>query len=304
MLGVFDLYSKRKKLAQMAGQTVLYRYDDIPVEFRRQVIHIWLDAIGNWGEDEFGENLRQNYLWETIHKTLAKEYGLFDLAKGNDYCQKVLNFFLHTETDKVIDTIELIFPMLKPTVLSGYRVYRNFKYKTIIEELNTRFEQWAIGYEFINGEIIRKDSKFIHKEIVVKTLELLNENDFEGAADEFHQGHKHYRDGKYKEATNEALKAFESTMKTICKRKGWNYGEHDTSQRLIAIMFDNDLIHNSLQTHFHSLRTTLEAGLPTIRNKNTAHGQGESKIEMPRYLAQYTLNLAATNILFLVEASK
>ena len=43
----------------------------------------------------------------------------------------------------------------------------------------------------------------------------------------------------------------------------------------------------------------LETGVPTIRNKNSGHGQGSDIKDVPEYMASYMLHLTATNLLFL-----
>jgi uncharacterized protein DUF7014 len=50
------------------------------------------------------------------------------------------------------------------------------------------------------------------------------------------------------------------------------------------------------------VRNTLQAGLPTVRNKLGGHGQGKDTRKAADYFAGYALHLAATNIVFLVEA--
>ena len=46
-----------------------------------------------------------------------------------------------------------------------------------------------------------------------------------------------------KECLNECLKAFESCLKTICKKRGWPYDDKKaTAKDLIQIVFDNGLI--------------------------------------------------------------
>ena len=57
-----------------------------------------------------------------------------------------------------------------------------------------------------------------------------------------------------------------------------------------------------METHLAGLRNTLEAGLPTLRNKNSGHGQGIRAKNILEYFAGYALHLAATNIVFLVQA--
>ena len=47
-----------------------------------------------------------------------------------------------------------------------------------------------------------------------------------------------------------------------------------------------------------NLRTTLETGLPVVRNKNAGHGQGSAVTPISDEFAEYALNLAATNIVY------
>jgi hypothetical protein len=64
------------------------------------------------------------------------------------------------------------------------------------------------------------------------------------------------------------------------------------------------LIPKYLTSHFEALVTTLEAGLPTVRNKTSSHGQGKSPVAVPEYIAAYALHVAASNISLLVKANK
>ena len=107
-----------------------------------------------------------------------------------------------------------------------------------------------------------------------------------------------------KDCVNNCLKAFESCLKVICKKRGWNYTEKDTANRLIAIVFDKGLIPPLMQSHFSGLRSALESGVPTFRNKQTGHGQGPEEITIPEYIASYILHLTASNILLLAKADQ
>ena len=113
---------------------------------------------------------------------------------------------------------------------------------------------------------------------------------FQRASDEFLSGHNHYRKGKYKEAINDALKSFESTMKTICEKKSWDYKKATGAGDLIDIMFKKKLVPDFMKDHLENLVKTLKKGLPTVRNKVSGHGQGEAITDVPCSLAQYALN--------------
>ena len=66
-------------------------------------------------------------------------------------------------------------------------------------------------------------------------LLLLHDEEFRGAEEEFLNAHKHYRDGRQKEAIADALKAFESTLKTICDRRSWSYDPKATAKPLLDV---------------------------------------------------------------------
>lgn len=56
-----------------------------------------------------------------------------------------------------------------------------------------------------------------------------------------------------------------------------------------------------MSTHIASTRTSLESGLPTLRNNVAGHGQGEHIVDVPDEFAEYALNLAASNMVFLMK---
>jgi hypothetical protein len=167
-----------------------------------------------------------------------------------------------------------------------------------IEELNRRFLENDLGYQYQDGHIIRLDSEYTHFEIVLPALQLLSEPEFKPAQDEFLKGHDDYRHGRCEDAINEALKAFESTMKIICEKRGWKVDSRATALKLIQTCLAHHLIPAVLERHF----TSLQKGLLSVRNAYSAHGDGAEKVEVPDYLAQYALNQAATDIVLLVNA--
>jgi hypothetical protein len=127
---------------------------------------------------------------------------------------------------------------------------------------------------------------------------------YEGANDEYLKAHEYYRNGNYKDCLTWCLKAFESVMKAICEKHKWAYSKGDTAERLLALCFSYHLIPSYLQSHYSSLRSSLESGVPTVRNELGGHGQGSIPVEVPPYIAAYLLHLTATSILFIAAAEK
>lgn len=313
-MGINDLYSKRKRRLEHGDQPEVYQYENLPIEFRRQVIHIWLSAIGAYHPPDrsMGFMPLVSHLWHNIHDAFVRELGLFHLGSEHqnpfDQCQ---SFLLEEKTpvENVLDLIEFTFGRIDNEIrnlLQDYRHRGEFSVSQLpddaINELNYRFREHAIGYQYSNGQIIRVDSGFIHAEVVVPALSLLSNNQFKGAEQEFRNAHEHYRKQEYKDAIVDALNAFESTMKTICDKRGWAYSTTATASKLIDVVLTEELIPKYLQTHLTSLRSILESGVPTVRNKTSGHGQGAQPISVPEYLAAYVLHLTAANVVLLVEA--
>ena len=314
-MGVFETLSKRQKKLKTAGQPDVYQYDTLPNEFRVQVVHILRSSIGHYDPPHpyvtRSEIHYPNNYWELIHNTMAREIGTFNLGKsGYNPEQQSEQFILSTDTAGVLDIIELSFKVIDQNVrhLNPYEAKRVGITQSpdhAIDELNARFHEHSIGYQFEAGQLVRLDSQYIHAEVVKPAIALLQEVSFRGATDEFLRAHKHYREGNTKEAVGEALKAFESTMKAICDARKLPYAENVTAKGLIDIIFKQGLVSPEMQSHFDSLRSVMESGLPTLRNKSTsAHGQGAVPVTIPDHIAAYALHLAATNIVLLVRAHK
>jgi hypothetical protein len=309
---IYETFSKRKKRLERAGKQDIYQYDKLPPEFRVQIIHIWRGAIGRYysPSNSFGGPASPaNVFWEVIHKTLARELGLFALGEPmtdpNVQCQQYL---LKADTSGALDIIELSFRVIERMVkkrqseLHGAEI--NQDADSVVEELNHRFQEHGIGYQYVAGELVRIDSQLMHAEAVKPALSLLHEFGFDGPAEEFIQGFEHYRHGRNKEAIAEALKSFESTMKAICRARNWTFPANATAKPLMDILFTKGLIPADLESHFSGLRSAMESGLPTISNRRGRHGQGSDPIEIPPHFAAYALHLAASNIVFLVHAHK
>jgi hypothetical protein len=240
---------------------------------------------------------------------LCREYGVFLLeGMGGSYISQLFYFLVNEKNyEKVLDAIELCFKSVDD-VLRDYGYRENEYSKEIadsaIKELNQRFLEHGIDYQYTNGEIIRIDSTFTHKEIVLLTLSLQHVKEYKGVEEEFLKAHEHYRNGNDKEAINEALKSFESMMKVVCDKKGWRYPTNATAKSLIDVLFNNGLIDPFWNSHFSALRSLLESGVPTGRNKLGGHGQGGKPVTVPKHITGFIINMTASCILSLGESAK
>jgi hypothetical protein len=303
-LAIYNLYSKREKNLSEEPSDILI-YDNLPITLRTQIIHILKDA--------FGEVLsnRTNVVehgYEFIHSALCREYGVFELNDSHDNYWRIRNFILEEKNiSKVLDAVELCFRYISLMVeKSGYtsQVTNRIEPDQAIQELNDRFKEHGVGYQYESRLIMKVDSTYIHSEVVKPTLALLWNPRFEGANNEYRKAHEHYRHGRNKECLVDCLKAFETVMKIIFTEKQWIFSPTATSSTLIGICFKNHLIPAYLQTQFTALKSVLESGVPTMRNKLGGHGQGVKITHADNQTTRYALNLTGSTIIYLVELSE
>ena len=248
---VIDLFSYRKRGAE-AGTPDVFVYDRLPEALRVQIIHIWTDAIGPFYVrarfDLESPPPHNNQGWELIHNSVAREHGVFALGQEHAISDRCVSFLMESSSvDAALDLIEASF-------LYIYRIARDFgdydrakrgikmTADAAIGELNERFRRAGVGYQFDDGRIFRVDSELIHREVVRPVLRYLPRPGFEGPRDEFLQAHAHYRSGETKDAITDANNAFESTLKTICDQRRWQYGRGARASDLLKVVRRNGLL--------------------------------------------------------------
>jgi hypothetical protein len=306
-MAIIETFSKRQRRLKGEARDV-FIYDDVPDSLRVQICHIWKQCLGL----EKREYMGHNPIYQQLEENLAAEFGLFSLGnKVLGLPNIIVKYFMESaDTEQALDMIEMSFQLvIRANITDQWR----FSWKPTItsqeavRDLNQRFLEHGVGYAFIDGEspqLIRKDNDHLHGEVVMPALRLLHEEGFTGANAEYRKAHEHYRQGSYKECLNECLKAFESTMKTICTKRKWPFKESDTASSLIDTCLKNNLLPVFMQTHLGTIRSALESAIPTLRNKLSGHGQGVQPKHVPGYYAEYLLHETAATIVFLVDAYK
>ncbi|MGA2864923.1 MAG: hypothetical protein ABSF95_10610 [Verrucomicrobiota bacterium] len=303
-MSVFNLYSKQQRA--LKGQIPsVYRHDDIPKPLRVQIVHIFTAAIGR-------DNSNDRYYPATematqINKILCREYGLMSLVphQGRTIVGVLTDFILDYATvDQCLDFIRVAFAVIAKRSAQGEIRRPELRVNEAIAELNERFKEHGIGFQFYQGQILPIESEFTHQEITVPALSLLQQPFMAGANQEFLAAHEHHRHARFKECLNECLKAFESTMKAICHKRNWPYNQNDTAKTLIDICMNHNLFPVFMQNHLTGLRMTLESGVPTARNKTSGHGQGVLPVTVSEQFASYVLHLTAANIRFLAACEQ
>ena len=193
----YEVFSKRQQ--RMQGENPdTYQYETIPDELRVQILYIWGKMWGTPYYNNFGELQVSRVAvdaYTSIETTLREEYGVLSLGGGDDpdedgygFYRVVRDFLLKTEdTDKVIDVIEVSFRYIDQVIRVEFRVsaayvgdalekafstsHRDISPDSIspdeaIDQLNRRFRQHSVGYQYESGQIVKGDSPDIHSEVV------------------------------------------------------------------------------------------------------------------------------------------
>lgn len=306
-MAVIELYSKRRK-RELGLVPDVYTYDNFNANLRAQICYVIDDVLGIQDRNE----LERNY--GDICEVLRREYGVYKLVAGLHARASAMDelgqfISLEQDIDRVLDAIELCFVIAESYRDKSY-TYRYPQEDTgayideCVSELNTRFKEHGKGYEVSDGRVLRIDSELLHTEAVKPAISFLNQPEYAGPRDEFFGAYEHYRHGNLKEALNDALKAFESTIKVVLELRGWEYDKTSPAKRLLAVLLANNFLPSYHQNHLNALSTLLESSVPTIRNKEGGHGQGSEVSEVEPEIAAYVLHMTASAIVMLCSLEK
>jgi hypothetical protein len=291
---IYKLFSHRNR--ERPEQLV---YDRLPESLRAACHRIIREALGGPGVDAFADAvLGREHPTPSFQRSEYGDYLWEDCIFRGDFLE-------------AMDAIELGSQLVNVNMREmdqddARRIYGLVAPDEAIEELNGRFTQHSVGYQFSKelGRIVKVDSTFMHAEVVNPAIVLLAEKQFEGAAQEFGRALAAFREGRGKDAVTEAVRAVESTAKAILDARSWKYEKGDAIVKLLNALFANGLVPPQLQSHFDGLRSALTSGLPTIGNNFARHGQGATVKPIEEHMVSLGLHLAAATIVFLVEAHK
>ncbi|MFM5599476.1 STM4504/CBY_0614 family protein [Aeromonas sp. 55A] len=310
-MAIHETYAKRQK--RLRGEfNDVYQYEDIPRRLRFQILKIYenlftlRDRVMNpvyanvkeLIENEIGDNLPHDVF--AISQYSEKNYEtqvLFSYVEN--YC----------DTDGFLSVLEVVIDRVDKYSKRGTL---SVDIDSLIDEINTRFRESAVGYQIDKNSlhIIKIESEFIQSEVMLPILTALNsEPMYAGSQNEFMTAHDHYRHGRYRDAISSCGNSFESMLKAIHEKRGWDYEKGKaTASPLIDSCSANGLFpewqkmqHKEINNIFKSI---IKTGVPKVRNEKGSHGQGPEVIEIPEHLASYMIHLTATNLLFLANAEK
>lgn len=308
---IFEVFSRRKRPVEQASF-------DIP-ESTRNRIFLWCADIFSNRRTWSGGNDITGEFWDEIHRTLQMRHGKTQLSDAraamSSRATDTITFLSACPSSEFLDFLEYIFrvdcyfhvslpddqvvnelnDILRVDDLPFY--ITNFVRETVREVANVHpFAGREMDVIKIRAypTVISRESEVIHTNITEPALRLLQNPIFNNANSEYLEALDDFRKGDFSDSLTKCCSAFESVLKVVCQKKGWNYHQSDTANTLIKIIIEN----SALENYFESVLTIVA----TLRNRlSKAHGAGTQSRYVPRHIAAYALNSTATSILLIVS---
>jgi len=285
----------------------VYSYDVLPKGLKIQVIHIWKLFF----DQEVYKPL-SNYIEESvlhIDRLIAAEMQKHSIIHPNfkyNVIEGLFNFFEHSQdVEADLSLIELMNRFCEhiEKKQSDYYGEPGYNFQDIVNDINLRFKQNGIGFQYENDIIIRMDNEILHEATIKPALHFLQALEYKNANEEFLKAHEHFRHNRYEACLVECNKSFESTMKIICSKNGWvTKSEFPQAKELVNVLLTNDFLPKYHESQLSALKNLLEGSIPTIRNKYASHGKGnDNTIKPTEHLTSYTLYMTGATIKFLIE---
>ena len=303
---VLNGYATRKREAEQSGVADVYVYDALPAFLRRQLALIFTSCFGP-GLQNYGGN--NESVWDFLANTMYREVESFEIkASRISNHDKCLSYLTNsTDVPGVLEFVELCCRLMEMRYAKMPEHQRALYGVTQdatdgLEEINVRFRQNLVGYQYISDEIVRVDSEFMHSEVVKTALSLLQGPIFEDANNEFRKAHSYYLAGDIRDCNTAALRSMESALKAICHARDWPFDAGASVERLIVTVRQHNLFPDYLSGSFDQLIGAMKGGLPKVRDKQGGHAGAPQDAPVPEYIGGYALHLAASNIVLLTKA--
>lgn len=235
----------------------------------------WTDT-----EEETLVALKKAYGKDTL-RVQAEETG------GDREATGFRDFIVFAYPHSVLDTVE-----------SYYRLLAENQQQTFQAELNSVLAEEASPWRMSEGRMYMVDSQFLDA-LKDQQEEEMRREGFLGAHEEFTDARSYLQAGDVDDAIHKANRAFESALKSLLNQK------EGTADDLLKKLRDKtDLLDGVPKEAQRAMVSKVLQGLPVLRHKVGAHGQGAEPLEIPRAYGDLAVNLCATYIKFLLDLKK
>ena len=276
----------------------VWTYDNLPKNVR---VQIWQTFTGSYAQ-KYAEKICKILRHELGVETLTYQtYWSFD---GEwDYEDELRDCFFADITNArlAFSIVEYISIFIKSLHTQDS--------KKEINEINYRLKEARIGYEFNTDAnmLIKKSDEAVYQLSIEPAFHLLSDLKFKESIDNFAKAFSDYQSGTTKDLENaitNALKALESTIKNICKLKGYEFNEEKPLKDQVAVLKNKKFLPEKYSNYFDKI-TDLIIAVATPRNKTAGHGQSDEAADIvDEKLVEFVLAQVASVIVFLTKNAR
>lgn len=309
LTSIFDVFSRRS-----APRGKGYAPDNISDTLRNRILLLYRELLSGQRPNQYqsqGDYTRE--FWEDMARQLQHLYGKPRLSEARTLsaAEDALNFVCVCEPAHFFDFLELTFKTeclwrvilerneLVDAINEIFRVenapYQLTPVVTHEERSSDSYDRGTTIHTIALPKVVRAEDEVTHTEAVAPALSVLAAPPLRAANLEFRDALDEYRKGHYGDCLTKCGSAFESVMKTICKRNRWSFDEKKaTAGPLLDV-----ILANSRLDRFFKEPLMLIA---TMRNRlSSSHGGGDAVRSVERHVAQYALTSTAAAIVLLTH---
>ncbi len=252
------------------------------VELRRSIYSL-LMRYSTWGGWDNEENFtRDNVVSGIISRRGWRSLQYWD-GKNMTPAETFEEFIEKGTPHHILDTLELFLEEVDNKKRIGF-----------VSELNNLFDIHHSNLRYFRGEFFIIDSAYIESHVLAQAQQLLDNNNFSGALQEFLDARSAYTGKDYKRAILMANHAFESTLKGVLGIKGKKTGE------LIKRICKDGVIPSYYEGFLGQFYEFL-CIVPVTRDNEAGHGQGKEITAVNPSLAELAIHLSGSLIVFLIK---
>ena len=319
LLSIFDSFSSRRTTLEIGySPKTRNRRDKWDTgNFRERTMLLYTRLTnGSWNNDPFQAADRGREFWEQVHARLQMLYGQYAISRRhvNSSLEDLEVFLRECSPDRFFDFVEQSFKVEPLRYLLHEQnelvdaINEVFRFSTVpyqltrmvkrVEKDETETDEWSTGAYTVTitayPMFIRIDEETTHQEAVSPALAVLEAPHFEAANGDLRTALQKYKNNEFDECLTRCGSCFESVLKILCARRGWNPQQATTIGPLLAEVVKQSGIPSFLEPTLVSIAT--------IRNRlSSAHGGGSQRRIATRTIAQYTITSTCAAIVLLTE---
>jgi hypothetical protein len=301
---IFDVFSRRERSRE--------RRKPIGSAFRTRVFLLCRDRFSGTGS-EFRAGDYRNEFWLDMHRRFTYLLGRHRLHAGapaNNEIEDVVTFLSSCEDAQFLDFLEYIFQSDPYWRIVGdeNEMVKEINQLLLLDDLPYALTPFIreVRTEAILGRqrevqalvsrprVVMRDQDAMYKEAIAPAIGLLADRGYSSANQELLAALGDYRHGNHGDCLTKCAAAFESTLKILCARRGWQHQENDGAAQLLRVVIDNSTLDSYLEQPL--------LGPAMLRNRlGSAHGAGAQSRRVPAERARYAINTTAAAVLLVVE---